>query len=71
MTKDSIDWQVSLMEGRVGSIFITSVSGHISTETDTMGAGGKDLYNTAFQSVQSSERSGSLDESPTCHFQMI
>lgn len=38
MTNDTIDWQVSLMEGRVGNIFITSVSGHISPLKD-----GRDL----------------------------
>lgn len=32
MSKDAIDWQVPLMEERVGNIFITSVSGRISSE---------------------------------------
>ncbi len=48
MTNDAIDWQVSLMEERVGNIFITSASGRICSEMKTMGENWKDLFNAAF-----------------------
>ncbi len=48
MSNDAIDWQVSLMEERVRNVFITSVSGHMSSEIKTMEDNWKDLCNAAF-----------------------